>query len=79
MKTYKTWIMSSTIELLADSKDEAISVSMLYFNSHAPIAVYDCEEKSTLNFPYNAWDVNKILSWMWERLKDSFRSIKKTK
>jgi hypothetical protein len=37
--------MSSVIELIAGSKDEAICVSMLYFNSQAPIAVYDCDEK----------------------------------
>lgn len=79
MKQYKTWIMSSVIELQADSKDEAMSVSMLYYTSNAPIAVYDCEEIWTLSFPYNTDEVDKILWWMWERLRESYRSIKKIK
>lgn len=71
--------MSSLIELEADTKDEAICVSMLYFQSNAPIAVYDCEEESTLTFPYQAEKIDKILSWMWEKLRTSFKSIKKLK
>jgi hypothetical protein len=50
---------------------------MLYFNSQAPIAVYDCDEKWTLQFPYSPEEVDKILWWMWERLKVSFHSIHK--
>lgn len=79
MPTYKTWIMSSLIEIDADSKDEAICVSMLYFRSQAPIAVYDCDEVSNLKFPYDASEVDKVLWWMWERIKDSYKSIKKIK
>lgn len=77
MKTYKTGIMSSLIELQADSKDEAICVSMIYFNSQVPIAVYDCDEVSSLKFPYDANEIDKILSWMWEKIKESYKSIKK--
>lgn len=77
MKTYNTGIMSSKIELLADSKDEAIAVSILYYMSNAPIAVYDCDEESTLSFPYNPLEVDKILWWMWDKLKESYASIKK--
>jgi len=71
--------MSSVIELQADSKDEAICISMLYFNSQAPIPVYDCDELSNLKFPYDSDEVDKVLSWMWKKLKDSYKSIKRIK
>lgn len=78
MKKYNTWIMSSKIEILADSVDEAICVSMIYFRSSAPIAVYDCDEKSTLSFPYDSQQVDKILWSMWDKLKESYKSIKQS-
>lgn len=77
MKIYNTGIMSAKIELLADSKDEAIAVSILYFMNNAPIAVYDCDEESTLSFPYSPLEIDKILWWMWDKMKESYASIKK--
>jgi hypothetical protein len=53
--------MSSKIEIEADNIDQAICVSMLYFNTTAPIAVYNTKEKNTLSFPYSSAEVDKIL------------------
>lgn len=74
---YKTWIMSNVIELEADNINQAICLSVLYFQTNAPIAVYDTEEKSTLKFPYNSDEVDNILKWLWtEKLKKYFYSVK---
>jgi len=53
--------MSSKIELEADNIDAAKSIAMIYYQSNAPIAVYNSEEESYLNFPYNVESVEKIL------------------
>ena len=68
--------MSNVIEIEAEDIDEAICVSMLYFQTQAPIAVYDTEEKASLSFPYNVEKVDEILSNIWERLRDVYASIK---
>lgn len=70
--------MSSKIELEADNIDDAKAISMIYYQSNAPIAVYNSEEKSSLNFPYNVEKVEKILDTLGtEKIKEIFSTIKK--
>lgn len=75
---YKCWIMSSVITIEADNIDEAICVSLIYFQSQAPVAVYDTEEKNKIKFPYKSDEVDKIL-WAMppEKLKKIYKSILK--
>ena len=56
--------MSSVIELEADNADEATAISLLWFHSQAPIALYDTEERSTLKFPYDSKQVADVLDGM---------------
>jgi len=77
-KKYKTWMMSQVIELECNSADEAIAISLLYFQASAPIAIYEWEKDLSIitKFPYDAKEIDKILSSMWpERIRECYNSI----
>lgn len=70
--------MSNRITLEAQNVDQAVAVSLLYFMTAAPIAVFVTDASPKLMYPYDAEEVDKVLESMGkENLRESYKSIKK--
>ena len=64
---YEIGVMISKIELEADNIDEAQCIWMVYFQTNAPIAVYNSTEKSSVSFAHKIEKVEKILNEIWKK------------
>lgn len=53
--------MSSRITLEAQNVDQAVAVSLLYFMTNAPIAVFVTDSSPKLLYPYDSAEVEKVL------------------
>ena len=70
--------MSNRITLEAQNVDQAVAVSLLYFMTSAPIAVFVTDASPKLIFPYDVKEVDKVLESMGtDNLREARKSIKK--